>query len=96
MEAQVLIPMDLETFWSNMRKLVEQVMNEREQKTSVTAEQAPQLLKVKEVCDLFQITKPTIYDWMRKGQLKSVKIESRRFFLIGDIQQLINRNSSAA
>lgn len=96
MEAQVLIPMDVEMFWGKMRSLIEQVMNEREGKDVAQPVQAPQLLKVKEVCQLFQITKPTIYDWIRKGQLKSIKIESRRFFLIGDIQQLINKNSAAA
>ena len=94
MQGQVLIPMDVETFWGQMRRLIEQVLSEREAKVASHTEVAPQLLKVKEVCELFQITKPTIYDWIRKGQLKSIKIESRRFFLIGDIQQLIT-NSSA-
>lgn len=95
MEAQVLIPMDAEMFWNKMRNLMEQVLIEREKASTVISDSSPQLLKVKEVCDLFQVSKPTIYDWIRKGQLKSVKIESRRFFLANDIQELITRNNVA-
>jgi excisionase family DNA binding protein len=94
MEAQVLIPMDAEVFWGKMRNLIEEVIREHDTK-GLPSNDAPQLLKVKEVCELFQISKPTIYDWIRKGQLRSIKIESRRFFLVDDIQQLIRKNSAA-
>jgi excisionase family DNA binding protein len=95
MEAQVLIPIEAEVFWGKMRNLIEEVMKERDSKGATPKNDAPQLLKVKEVCELFQISKPTIYDWIRKGQLRSIKIESRRFFLIDDIQQLIKKSSAA-
>jgi len=32
---------------------------------------------------------PTIDEWIRKGQLRSFKIEARRFFLASDIELLI-------
>jgi len=79
MKAQVLILMDAEVFWGKMRNLIEEVINEHDTKCP-SSNDAPQLLKVKEVCEIFQISKPTIYDWIRKGQLRSLKIESRRFF----------------
>jgi len=94
MEAQVLIPMEAEVFWDKMRSLIEEVINERDIK-SASSNDTPQLLKVKEVCELFQISKPTIYEWIRKGQLRSIKIESRRFFLVDDIQHLIRKSSLA-
>jgi len=94
MEAQVLIPMEAEVFWDKMRSLIEEVIKERYMK-SASSNDAPQLLKMKEVCELFQISKPTIYEWIRKGQLRSIKIESRRFFLVDDIQHLIRKSSLA-
>jgi excisionase family DNA binding protein len=48
------------------------------------------LYKIAEVCTLFHITKPTIYDWVRHGKLKPFKIRSRVFFLWQDIQQLLH------
>lgn len=94
MHEQVLIPMAADAFWSKMRSIIEEVVTERVNMIALSSVPAvPRLLKMKEVCDLFQITKPTIYEWIRKGELRSVKIESRRFFLMSDIEQLIARHS---
>jgi excisionase family DNA binding protein len=48
------------------------------------------LYKIAEVCSLFHVTKPTIYDWMKHGKLKPYKIRSRVYFLHQDIQQLLH------
>jgi len=93
MQEQVLIPMAADAFWSKMRSLIEEVLIEREAKVVTLNPSIPRLLKMKEVCELFKISKPTIYDWIRKGELRSIKIESRRFFLITDIEQLITKHS---
>lgn len=45
----------------------------------------------KEVCSLFQITKPTLYDWIKKGKLKPIHVSSRPYFLLKDIQELLQR-----
>ena len=92
MAEQVLIAMDMDLFWNKLRILIVEVLEEREQNVESLGVQKPQLLKVYEVCKLFQISKPTLYDWMRKGQLRSIKIESRRFFLASDIQELVAKN----
>jgi excisionase family DNA binding protein len=47
------------------------------------------LYKIAEVCAMFQVTKPTIYEWIKHGKLKPFKIRSRVFFLSQDIQQLL-------
>ncbi|MEJ7677949.1 MAG: helix-turn-helix domain-containing protein [Segetibacter sp.] len=39
------------------------------------------LYKIAEVCALFHVTKPTIYDWVKHGKLKPYKIRSRVYFL---------------
>ena len=47
------------------------------------------LYKIQEICSLFNVTKPTIYDWIKHGKLKRVKLRSRVYFLGGDIKQLM-------
>ena len=47
------------------------------------------LYKIQEVRLLFKVTKPTIYDWIKHGKLKRVKIRSRVYFLGSDIKQLM-------
>jgi excisionase family DNA binding protein len=46
------------------------------------------LYKIKEVCSFFQVTRPTLYDWIKEGKLKPYKIKSRVYFLHNDIHQL--------
>ena len=53
------------------------------------------LYKIAEVCTLFHVTKPTIYDWIRHGKLKPFKIRSRVYFLWQDIQQLLPQADDA-
>ena len=46
------------------------------------------LYKIDEICSIFKVTKPTIYDWIKHGKLKRVKISSRVYFLGSDIKLL--------
>ena len=50
------------------------------------------LYKIAEVCAMFYVSKPTIYDWIKHGKLKPYKIRSRVYFLWQDIQQLLRPN----
>jgi excisionase family DNA binding protein len=50
------------------------------------------LLSIKEVCDLCQITKPTVYEWTRHGKLKPYKVRARVYFLMADIEALFKAN----
>jgi excisionase family DNA binding protein len=47
------------------------------------------LYKIAEVCVLLQVSKPTIYEWIKLGMLKPFKIRSRVYFLYDDIQVLL-------
>jgi excisionase family DNA binding protein len=90
---QILIPMEAEVFWRQMRSIIADVLDKRDLKTrGHGGDPAPRLLKVKDVCELFHVSKPTVYEWMRTGQLRSVKIDSRRFFLASDLNALIKKN----
>jgi excisionase family DNA binding protein len=91
----MLFPFDPDQFWQRVRLII------REEVTSLERFQpAPPvyetpgltykpLFKISEVCKLFQVTKPTIYEWIRHGKLKRYKIRSRVYFLWNDIQQLL-------
>ena len=88
---QMLVPIEPRVFWQKMKEIVEQVVNESQQQT-VGKHSERSLLKVKEVCELFHVSKPTVYDWLKQGKIKSVKIQSRRYFWSEDIDELIHQN----
>ncbi|MGZ3837522.1 MAG: helix-turn-helix domain-containing protein [Flavisolibacter sp.] len=48
------------------------------------------LYKLDELCELFEVTPPTIYDWIKHDKLHPKKIRSRVYFLWEDIQELLH------
>ncbi|MFL9483443.1 helix-turn-helix domain-containing protein [Chitinophagaceae bacterium LWZ2-11] len=97
----LLFPYDPEQFWQDMRQIIrEEVSRSEKQKPVSTRYETPgltykPLYKIAEVCEIFRITKPTIYDWVRHGKLKPFKIRSRVYFLWQDIQQLLQPDTAA-
>jgi hypothetical protein len=91
----MLFPYEPEQFLESIRQIIrEEVNNSEKQKQNSATYQTPgltykPLYKIAEVCLLFHVTKPTIYDWVRHGKLKPFKIRSRVYFLWQDIQQLL-------
>ena len=88
---QMLLPIEPQAFWQQMKEIVEQVINESKLQTASKHTERP-LLKVKEVCEIFHVSKPTLYDWLKQGKIKSVKIQSRRYFMWRDVEELIQEN----
>lgn len=92
----MLFPYEPEQYWQQVRQIIrEEVSNVEKQRPVTTTYETPgltykPLYKIAEVCALFHVTKPTIYDWVRHGKLKPFKIRSRVYFLWQDIQQLLN------
>ncbi|MBK8088790.1 MAG: helix-turn-helix domain-containing protein [Chitinophagaceae bacterium] len=92
----ILIPFEPEEFWSQIRVIIREEVsrNQKEQSAQIPIMETPgltekPLYKIKEICSLFKITKPTIYDWIKHGKLKKVKIRSRVYFLGSDIKHLL-------
>ena len=73
--------------------IIEDVVAEKlsQQKISQTNSHLPEktLLKASDVCEIFQVSKPTLYEWLKQKKLKSIKIKSRRYFSRADIDALI-------
>ncbi|MBX3255677.1 MAG: helix-turn-helix domain-containing protein [Chitinophagaceae bacterium] len=92
----MLFPFEPEQFWLFMRQVIrEEITNVQKIKPVNSGYDTPgmiykPLFKITEVCQLFQVSKPTIYDWIRHGKLKPYKIRSRVYFLWQDIQHLLH------
>ncbi len=91
----MLLPYEPADFWKRMKELVHEevtsIVKNKEAITSVHVNGLTEkpLFKVNELCNLFQVSKPTIYEWIKAGKLKPVKIRSRVFFLGSDVMQLM-------
>ena len=95
MPTSILFPIEPLQFWETIRQIIrKEVNNVGSIKPVSFSFETPgithkPIYKIAEVCKLFQVTKPTIYDWVRHGKLKPFKIQSRVYFLWQDIQQLL-------
>ena len=65
----MLFPYQPEQFWQSLRQIIrEEVLKAEKERPATTTFETPgmtykPLYKITEVCDLFHITKPTIYSW---------------------------------
>lgn len=94
-EFPMMFPYSQEEFWDKMTKVVEKVVEAKlsAQTASKATDHLPDkaLLKASEVCQIFQVSKPTLYGWMKEDRLKSFKIRSRRYFSRADIEAVIRQ-----
>ena len=91
----MLFPYDPEDFWEKIRLIIREEVKKLEHiQTKETAYDTSRfaykpLYKIAEVCKIFGVSKPTIYDWIKHKKLKPYKIRSRVYFLWNDIQTLL-------
>ncbi len=71
----ILIPFEPEEFWNHIRIIIreEVTRNHKEQPQMAGIMETPgltekPLYKIQEICTLFKVTKPTIYDWIKHGK----------------------------
>ena len=92
----MLFPMSQTAFWKQIKTMLEEVVEEKI--TAANLRNLPPshlpektLLKATEVCKIFQVSKPTLYEWIKQDKLKSFKIKSRRYFSRADIEAVIKQ-----
>jgi predicted DNA-binding transcriptional regulator AlpA len=99
-ETPMLFPMAPAEFWKQIKSTVEEVVKANISQTSFQppTDHLPEkaLLKLSDVCAVFQVSKPTLYDWLRQNKIKSFKIKSRRYFLRADIEAMIHQHQHSA
>ena len=92
-ETPMLFPITPTEFWKQIRITIDEVVTERlSQQTSLqTNSHLPEkaLLKAADICKIFQISRPTLYECLKQNKLKSFKIKSRRYFSRADIEAVI-------
>lgn len=92
----MLFPMAPQEFWKQIKATVEEVVKANIHQTSFqpSTDHLPEkaLLKLSDVCAVFQVSKPTLYDWLRQNKIKSFKIKSRKYFLRTDIEAMIRES----
>jgi excisionase family DNA binding protein len=92
----ILFPYDPSVYWESIRKIIREEINVSEKLEPKNLQfETPgltykPLYKIAEVCQIFHITKPTIYDWVKHGKLKPFKIRSRVYFLWQDLEKLMH------
>ncbi|TXJ28350.1 MAG: DNA-binding protein [Chitinophagaceae bacterium] len=92
----MLFPFSPEQFWASMRQIIREEISQAGKQAQVNpAYETPGLVqkplyKMAELCGMLQVSKPTIYEWIKFGKLKPYKIRSRVYFLWQDVQQLLN------
>ena len=95
-EVHMLFPIEPKEFWAKLKVIVEQAVADHSNivplLNALDKKSQRPLMKASEVCALFKISKPTLYDWMNQGKLSSIKIESRRFFKWEDVEALIENS----
>jgi len=95
-ETPMLFPIAPSEFWKQIKIIIEDVIAEKlkQQKFSPPNSHLPEkpLLKASDVCEIFQVSKPTLYQWLKQKKVKSFKVKSRRYFNRSDIDALINNS----
>lgn len=91
----ILIPVDPDRFFELVRLVVREELERLSSRQlgadyKVSGLTYKPLYKLDEVCEIFQVTPPTIYDWIKHGKLHPKKIRTRVFFLWDDIQDLLH------
>lgn len=96
----MLFPYDPAEYWQNIRLIIREEVSKMEKEKPATRSvlETPgltykPLLKISELCTLFQVTKPTIYAWIKIGKIKPVKVRSRVYFLWQEVQQLMSNQT---
>lgn len=96
MATPMLFPYEPKLFWESFRQIMrEELQFAEKEKPVISPMETPgltykPLYKIAEVCNIFHVTKPTIYDWVKHGKLKPFKIRSRVYFLSQDIDRLMH------
>jgi excisionase family DNA binding protein len=98
-ETPMLFPITPSEFWKQIRITIDEVVSEKlsQQLPVQTNSHLPEkaLLKAADVCQIFQVSRPTLYEWLKQNKLKSFKIKSRRYFSRTDIEDVIRQRDNS-
>src|SRR5438105_4305665 len=100
MENNAAVPMlflyEPSEFWAQIRKIIhEEIVQTQKTKVADSTLMVTHgltenpLYKIAEICELFNVSRTTIHDWVKHGKLRRVKMPSRVYFLGNEVKQLL-------
>ena len=90
----LLIPYQPGEFWEELRKIVREELMMSKKSAVGSSLLVPQgmtekpLYRITEICQLFNISRTTVHDWVKAGRLRKIKVSSRVYFLGADIKKM--------
>ena len=95
-QVPILFPYAPAEFWEQLRYVIREEINQAKKSkndltgiSGVAGLTEKPLYRIDEICLLFEISRPTVYEWIRDGKLRRIKIRSRVYFLASDVKQLL-------
>jgi predicted DNA-binding transcriptional regulator AlpA len=90
----MLFTCDPEDFWREVRQIIKDEISRSAKLANGEEGVVPpfgsqSLYKIKDLCKIFSVSKPTIYEWIRMGKLKPKRIKRRVFFLEKDLRTIL-------
>jgi predicted DNA-binding transcriptional regulator AlpA len=85
-----------DTLLLNFKEIVKDEVKKFSQIKTETAEASDRYIDTKDVCDLYDVSTVTVWEWEKKGLIKSYRIGNLKRFLLSEIMaspKLIQRNS---
>lgn len=95
-KASIFFSYDPDELLEDLRKLIREEFRlaltvfQSKHANSFNRSSENELMKVRDLCNFLKVSKPTIYDWIKCGKLRPIKIQSRIYFLRKEIDQLLN------
>lgn len=93
-KTSIVFSCEHEEFLDDLRKVLREEIRmalavfESKRNDSINQSPGNELIKVRELCQFLKVSKPTIYDWIKCGKLRPIKIQSRTYFLRKEIVEL--------
>jgi hypothetical protein len=95
----VLVPIELDDFWRQMRLLIREELKSilhiqsLHESQETTAFQIKPLYSMDSVRSLFgDVSRTTIYEWIKCGKLKPRKLKGKVYFLWADIEKALTES----
>ena len=85
---------DPEFLFATLRRIIREELAKNQPTSIPTSEDSTMpFIKMAEVMELLQVTKPTIYDWVNKGYFKMYRLGSRTYFHRDEIIEFIKKSN---
>lgn len=88
MTTQLYAINDSDEFFNKIRKVIKEELSENKKEKS--SEKKSPFIKIDEVCKILQVSKPTVYQWVKKELVKIYKVSSRTYFNKDEILNFLN------